>query len=177
MKSMWDARFTMWATVMPRLETAGTDTDYPTTGGAGAYELTQDPDSGQIVTTFDTKATPASPYGLHAGGERGPFDIKCYARGYTALGYRSSANRQVLIAEDYTVIEVVQFDFQKSVTLNHQSIVSNIRTGQDAHSPCLFVSEETGEPLAWEIQGVTPVHDPFGKWIRNTTALKRADIQ
>lgn len=169
-----DARFTMWATVVPRLVSPGQVV--PTAGQTGAYKIVQDPDSGQMITVFDTDGAPTSAAG-HVGGEASPYQIRCYARGYTALGYRSSANKKTYIGEDYQIVESIQFDFPKKVVLSHQSLITNIRSGEDPNTETYFMNEETGNPIVWEVQGVTPVHDPFGKWIRNTTVLKRAEIQ
>lgn len=173
MKSLNDARYTMWATIIPRLDTPSTLTGNQPTGQTGYFKREQDPDSGQITTVWVSgQADPIS-------GKEIPvqYDIPCYARGYTALGYRSSANREIYVGGDYNVTEAIQFDYPLSVTLNHQSFVTNIRRGQDPDSQTLWAYEDTGNPILWEVQGITPVHDPFGKPLRYTTVLKRAEIQ
>lgn len=173
-KSLTEARFTMWATIIPRMVTPGQDV--PTPGATGAFAMEQDADSGEIITFFDPAATPDYNKPPYNGS---PYDITCYARGYTALGYRSSANRETYIAGAYTEIESIQFDFPTNAILNHQTLVTNIRGSQsttDTHN-FFWLDGATGKPTVWEVQGVSPVHDPFGKWIRNTTVLKRAEVQ
>lgn len=164
----------MWATIIPRMVTPGQDV--PTAGSTGAFNIKQDPDSGEVITFFDPKGVPDPNKPPFNGA---PYDVQCYARAYTALGYRSSANRETYIAGDYSELESVQFDFPKNVVLNHQSLVTNLRASQstsDLHN-FFWLDGATGKPTVWEVQGVSPVHDPFGKWIRNTTVLKRAEVQ
>lgn len=173
-KSLVEARFTMWATVIPRMVTPGQDV--PTPGAPGAFSVEQDEDSGEIITFFDPKGIPDSNKPPYNGA---PYDVQCYARAYTALGYRSSANRETYIAGEYSESVAIQLDFPKNVTLNHQTLVTNLRGSKSASDSHTFfwLDASTGKPTVWEIQGVSPVHDPFGKWIRNTTVLKRAEVQ
>lgn len=173
-KSINDARFTMWATIIPRLVTPGQPV--PVEGSnQGAYSITQDPDSGEVITYFDPKGQADYTKPPYNGS---PYEIQCYARAYTALGYRSSANRETYIAGDYAQTESIQFDFPKNVILNHQTLVTNLRGSQHANPRDYFwLDGSTLQPTVWEVQGVSPVHDPFGKWIRNTTVLKRSEVQ
>lgn len=157
----------MWATVYhrPLINEA-----QPT--GSGHFERAQDPDTGAVNTIWVPNAADANGNLFQASQE-----IRCYARGYTALGYRSSANREIYVKGDYDLTEAIQFDFSRDVVLTHQSLVTNIRNRQDPTDGLLWLNEDTAQSIVWEVQGVTPVHDPFGKWIRNTTVLKRAEIQ
>lgn len=173
-QSINDARYTMWATVIPRLDTASTSTgNQPNGTHSGAYQITQDPDTGQITTTW-VDGPDSTGKAIQAESQ-----IRCYARGYTALGYRSSANREIYVAGDYNITESIQFDYPNSVKLNNQSLVTNIRSAEDVMdlTSYLWMNEDAGIPTVWEVQGITPVHDPFGKFIRNTTVLKRSEIQ
>lgn len=172
MKSLNDARYTMWATVIPRLDSASISSgNQPTPGPTGgAFETYQDPDSLQILTRW-VSADPSSPNATEP-----QYDIPCYARGYTNLGFRSSANREVFVQGEYNVIEAVQFDYPAWVKLNHQSIITNIR-GHKEDTDYIWTYEDTSSPIVWEVQGTTPVNDPFGKLLRFTTVLKRSEIQ
>lgn len=167
-----DIRYTMWATIIPRLISPGESA--PAANHApGRYEFYSDDDSGEVRTRF----VPGAP---GDDTQAAQYEIKCYARGYTALGYRSSANRKLFVGGDYDITEAIQFDYPSKYTLSHQTLVTNIRRVADPTCPSsdmFFLNLETGQPLVWEIQGVTPVHDPFGKLLRNTTVLKRAEIQ
>jgi hypothetical protein len=176
-KSLNDARFTMWATVIPRLDSPSTATGDQPSAGPGRFERRQDPDSGQMISVWVPDTTP----GVVATNSNSPqYEIQCYARGYTDLGYRSSGNREIYVKGEYNVTEAIQFDYSASVLLNHQTLITNIRTSPDAtdtKSYSWLYEDDPTQSIVWEVQGVTPVHDPFGKLIRNTTVLKRAEIQ
>jgi hypothetical protein len=180
-KTINDVRYTMWATVIPKFTgeinqpTARTETN-------GSYVRVQDPDSFEIkevwVPATQTKppGSVAIPYLSDVPPQR---QIPCYVRGFTNLGFRSSANREILLHGDYTVIESVQFDYPADVKLDHQSLVTNIRQTEDldpTFANYIYMTE-TGKPTVWEVQGITPVVDPFGAYLRNTTVLKRAEVQ
>lgn len=168
-KSVNDARYTMWATVITRLDSTS-GADLPT--GGGQFEAYQDPDSLQVLTRW----IPADL--THSPTAQAKLEIPCYARGYTNLGFRSSANREVYVQELYDVVESIQFDYPAWVTLNHQSFITNIRTREELDAPeWLWTYEDSGNPIVWEVQGTTPVTDPFGKLLRYTTVLKRSKIQ
>lgn len=157
----------MWATVVPRYTAPHQDIDAPV---KGTYKRVQDPDSGEVSTVFVEDPATTDPTAVSS------YDIRCYARAYTALGYRSSANRESWVQQDYQSIESIQFDYPKGVLLNRQTLVTKLRGHQNLQD-WLWLNEDTGKPIVWEVQGVSPVHDPFGKHIRNTTVLKRAEVQ
>lgn len=162
----------MWATVVPKLVTPGLVV--PTAGSKGKYVRRQDPDSGEVLTVWEEEASPT------ATTPSAEYDIRCYARAYTALGYRSSANRESWVQQDYSAIESIQFDYPKGVVLNRQTLITKLRSHQNYAADFagwLWPNEDTGQPIVWEVQGVSPVHDPFGKHIRNTTVLKRSEVQ
>lgn len=166
MRTINDARYTMWATVIPKLVIGDTQ---PT--GEGTFVRTQDPDSFEIKTEW-------VPNGVSTPGtQEAQYTIRCYARGYTNLGFRSSANREVYVKGDYSEIESIQFDYPANVLLSRESYITNIRTVEADGTDYVWVDGNTGNPVVWEVQGTTPITDPFGKLLRNTTVLKRAEIQ
>lgn len=170
-QSINDARYTMWATVIPRLDSASTSTGAQAGPQvAGHFERTQDPDTNQINTAWVVDADSSKNTGFAR------FDIPCYARGYTNLGFRSSANREVYVKGEYNLIESVQFDYPLWVDLNHQTLVTNIRSSKEDQD-FLWLYDDTSDSIVWEVQGTTPVTDPFGKPLRYTTVLKRSEIQ
>lgn len=170
----------MWATVIPKF-TGEINQPTARTETKGSYVRVQDPDSFEITEKWvpDGQNLPGSvaiPYLTSVAPQR---EIPCYVRGFTNLGFRSSANREILLHGDYTVIESVQFDYPADVKLDHQSLVTNIRQDEQLaqdFSNCIYMTE-TGKPTVWEVQGITPVVDPFGAYLRNTTVLKRAEVQ
>lgn len=165
-KSIHDARYTMWATVIPRL--VGPADSQPESG-SGKYVRSQDPDSLQIVTTWQPDS-PTSP-----GNTEAQYDIQCYARGFPA-SYRSSASTEKFVKGEYDAIDIIQFDYPLTVYLHRQSFVTNIRS-HEQDTDYLWVDNATGQSVVWEIQGITPAFDAFGKPLRNSAILKRAEIQ
>lgn len=176
----------MWATVIPKF--TGEVNQPVDRVGVGSYVRVQDPDSGEILEKWvpagqdnpPGSATTVPDYLTNIPAQR---QIPCYVRGYTNLGFRSSANREILLHGDYTIIESVQFDYPvewdgTKVVLDHQSLVTNIRANEDVSDDTGYIYKtETGRPTIWEVQGITPVVDPFGNYLRNTTVLKRAEVQ
>lgn len=164
----------MWATVIPRYTDEGNPANQ---NERGSYEMVSDPDSGEIKTVFvPEQTTPGPGYTPGRQNVTGQFDIQCYARSYTDLGYRSSATREVYVKGDYNVEFDIQFDFPADVILTRSSLITNIRPGVEMID-FFWLDEDTGNPIVWEVQGVNPVHDPFGKLLRNTTVLKRSETQ
>lgn len=172
-QSINDARYTMWATVIPRLDTLSVSTGgQPGAGQSGYFKRDQDPDSGQITTVWvPNQSDPSTGREVSA-----QFDVRCYARGYTNLGFRSSANREIYVKGEYNINESIQFDFPLTVVINNQSLVTNIRGTKDG-TDFFWLYEDTVRPVVWEVQGITPVTDPFGKALRYTTVLKRSEVQ
>lgn len=172
----------MWATVIPKFTGPNQPILDANAGKAqGSYVRVQDPDSGEIKEQWVAAGSSVAgsvpvPYLTNVSAQK---EIPCYVRGFTNLGFRSSANREILLHGDYTVIESVQFDFPADVKVDHQSLVTNIRQTEELapdFSNCIYTTE-TGKPTVWEVQGITPVVDPFGVHLRNTTILKRAEVQ
>jgi hypothetical protein len=165
-----NARYTMWATVIPKFA-AGAPTDGTV---KGQYVRKQDDITGAVTTEFVADSNQST-----SNSPTAQYEIRCYARGYTDLGYRSSGNREVYIKGQYNIMDAIQFDFPADVDLSLQSLVTNIRTAPDPRDDkyLLWVDTATGKPVVWQVQGVTPVYDPFGKLLRNTTVLLRSEIQ
>lgn len=173
-KSLNDARYTMWATVIPRY----TDSDtVAAPGAAGTYEMVSDPDSGEIKTVWvPANTTAPAGYTPNHQNTEGNFDTPCYARGFTDLGYRSSSATENYKDSDYQAVLTIQLDYPADVILTRSSFITNIRPGAELVD-YFWLDEDTQNPIVFEVQGVTPVHDPFGKLLRNTAILKRAETQ
>lgn len=158
-------KFSMHATVLPRVASDGV---VPT--GNGSFQTVQDPDSGELKTEWVPAA--ATPDNVAS------YDIECYARGYTELGFRSSANREVYLKGDYNAFEAVEFNYPgKYAKLDRQTFVTNIRTYKNDPTSTLWLEEETGKPTVFHVQSVTPLFDMFGKLREWSTVLLRAEIQ
>lgn len=160
------AKMTMTATISSRLPSNG----QPVTGN-GEYVRVQDPDSGEILTEW----VPA-PVGA-INPQAATYEIPCYARGYTDLGFRSSANHEIILKGEYNVFEAVEFTYPGRFNrLTRQSYITKIADAKDP-SNILWTEEETGLPTVFQIQGMTPIYDPFGKLREWTGVVIRSEIQ
>lgn len=168
-KCIASVKYTMTALVIPKVD-YGNDPSLP--GTEGSFKRVQDPDSGQITTVFEQGPTQANT------ATRNSFQIDLYARGYTDLGFRSSANLESYLKGQYQIREVIEA-FWPTNRLNdnigRQALITEIRdkrTGQ-----LMWVEQDTGVATTFQVQGVTPVMDPFGRMKEYISVLTRAEIQ
>lgn len=175
---MLDVRFNMKATVLNDFAPENS-TDLTTEVKGGHWVTEQDDITGGIkrVWVEDTVVVPPKK-------DRGTdwrntvainrFDIECYVRGFPEVGFRSSANTENFADGLYRPFEAIQMIFPAKYVLTRRQYITNIRARNDT---ILWLEEETGQPTVFEVQGVTPTFDPFGRHIDNLTVLKRAAIQ
>lgn len=176
MRCLTSIRYNMFATILNDFAPeSGKDVDTQVKGGH--WETVQDEETGAIRRLWvedEVTATPPSSPGTNWQVNSNRFDIECSVTGFTEVGFRSSANTENFLKGDYTAIEVVQMKFPPRYVLNRRQFVTNIR-GRD--KTILWLEEETGQPTVFEIQGVVPTFDPFGRHLDNLAVLKRSDIQ
>lgn len=184
MNSLLDVRFNMRATILNRTQSNDITVDddgkvdvNPALEG-GHYETVQDEITGalnrqwvpdQAVVTQPVRGSGTTPVVSVAR-----FDIECMVRGFPEVGFRSSANTENWEDGIYKAMESIQMSFPAKYVLNRRQFVTNIRGRDDR---LLWLEEETGQPTVFEVQGVTPTFDPFGRHIDNLAVLKRAEIQ
>lgn len=137
---------------------------------SGHYITIQDPDTGGLKREW-VAAPPIRP---SVTKDVTSFDIPCIARGFTDLGFRSSANNESFDNSVYTMTEVIQVTFPAQYFLNKRMLITNIRNKSKV---ILWLEEETGQATVFEVQGVTPGFDPFGRHVDNTAVIKRASRQ
>jgi hypothetical protein len=160
------AKMTMTATIVTRLANEGSNV------GEGTYERYQDEDSGEILQRFIPAAS--APVGSRIF--KAEYDIPCFARGYTDLGFRSSANRESVLKGDYSIFEAIEFTYPGRYNrLTRQSYITKI-VDTKTQTP-LWVEEETGQSTVFQVQGMTPLYDPFGKLREWTGVVIRSEIQ
>lgn len=181
MRCLTATKFNMIATILNRTDV------YPEVGltplestvPEGHYETVQDEDTGTISRIWvddvapvieDPRAAPGTTTEVYT--ER--FDIPCYARGFTELGFRSTANTETFDDGVYRAVEVIQMNFPSVYILNRRQYVTNIRSRTKS---ILWLEEETGQATIFEVQGVTPIFDAFGTHKENIAVLKRATNQ
>lgn len=157
----------MVATVIPRLQTDGTAGT-----GEGSYERYQDEDSGQIMTRFVADVPKPGQ------ASTGQFELDLFARGFTDLGFRSSANLESYIKGQYNIREVIECFWSPGLlndSIGRQALVTNIRDKRTGR--VLWTEQDTGVPTTFQVQGVTPLFDPFGRMREWISVLTRAEIQ
>jgi len=141
----------------------------------GHFEVVQDPDTGGITRVWvedsAVAATEAVRTPVGSQTAQSSFEMPCAARGFTELGFRSSANNQTFEDGVYRATEVIQITFPMTYNLARNQLITNIR-GRDKQP--LWVEEETGQPTIFEVQGVTPTFDPFGRHVNNIAVLNRS---
>lgn len=180
-----EIRFNMRATVLNyQYETAdpATKTDPADAVKGGHWEVVQDEDTGGIkrvwmedqVVATPTPGVNRSTFHSNIRGQGAQFDIECVVRGFPEVGFRSTANTESFLGGNYRPFEAVQMSYPSKYTLSRRQLVTNIR---NQNGTLLWVEEDTGKPTVFEVQGVTPTFDPFGRHIDNLTVLKRADVQ
>jgi len=174
-------RFNMKATVLNEYASVNAAEETPSAEDlikSGHWEVVQDPETGGIKKEWREDAAVATPIKRDRGTTWKPttnrFDIECYVRGFPEVGFRSSANNENFLDGKYMPFEAIQMVFPAKYVLNRRQLVTNIRGSNDA---ILWQEEETGLPTVFEVQGVTPTFDPFGKHIDNLTVLKRSEEQ
>ena len=140
----------------------------PTTS-SGNWNYVQDPDSGalQHLWLADDLSTPLINEGL--------IGVNCLVRGIVSPGARGSGNTQMFNAK-YENIEFVKITFPASVNITKRDRITNIR---DSNGNILWIEEEAnGSPATiFEVKGITPVINPFGKHVENGGLLTRAEVQ
>jgi hypothetical protein len=178
MKSMLDVRFNMKATVLNHYAATEPDEVVEQVTKSGHWETQQDDITGGIKRVWQEDAAIATPTKKRLGTDWrvdvNRFDIECYVRGFPEVGFRSSANTENFQDGKYGLFEIIQMNFPAKYVLNRRQFITNIRSRNDV---VLWLEEETGQPTVFEVQGVTPTFDPFGRHIDNLTVLKRSDIQ
>jgi hypothetical protein len=176
-RNILDVRYNMMATVLNRTG-SDVDSDYTpnleTEVKGGHWVTEQDEDTGAIrkrwVEDVSVPALPGQTYAVDVDR----FDIECVARGFPEVGFRSSANNENFLDGVYQRFEAIQINFPAKYVLNRRMLITNIR---GRNKQILWLEEETGQPTVFEVQGVTPTFDPFGRYLDNLAVLKRATVQ
>lgn len=176
--NLLNVRFNMRATVLNNYQPTASTPDAADIVRGGEWVIEQDEDTGGITRVWRETEIVATPVkrdrGLNWKTNVNQFEIECYVRGFPEVGFRSSANNENFLDGVYKPFEAIQMVFPARYVLNRRMLVTNIRGKSDT---ILWLEEETGNPTVFEVQGVTPTFDPFGKHIDNLTVLKRAEIQ
>lgn len=137
------------------------------------WVLMQDPDSGEIIRNYvpvpDNPATPDVNETLFFG------TFKCMARGIISTGLRMSGTTETFGAS-YESEDYVRLWFPSTVTISKRDQITNIR---DSAGNVIWKEEEVpgSPPTVFNVLGVTPLPNPFGKVLEYQAMLERADKQ
>jgi hypothetical protein len=169
MRCITSARFNMTATVLTQDELV-IDSTNPDGSVVGHWENKQDPETGEIVRVWVVEDTDPVTPGVQEK------KVKCIVRGILDGGIRVAGT-----TERYTpqgILESVDFvkmQFPASVIITKRDRVTNIANRKGI---IIWREEEfDNAPTVFDVQGVTPVVDPFGTLVEWTALLQRSEVQ
>jgi hypothetical protein len=161
------------------LKPGGPSDNNDTTGSEnGHYEYQQDPDSGAIIEIWVPDTDPVIDIVPDYGdpgfitGRR----FNCIARGFSDGGIRVAGSTEHFSSRGYIdTIDYVNLKFPADVILTRRDRVTDIRNRDNV---LLWKEEEfSDKATVFEVNGVTPVMDPWGKHVENSALLMRAEVQ
>lgn len=169
------ARFNMKADILRSTRTGITEDDAVTPEDEGGQWVNiQDPDTGEIIREWQ-KNPKVEP--VDDDGEPTPplESFNCLARGIVDGGIRVAGTTE-RFSELYDGVDYVRIWYPKSVVLNRRDRITNIR---DARGNIIWSENERGDgaPTVFNVTGFTPVVDPFGRHIENSSLLERIEVQ
>lgn len=140
----------------------------PSDAEPGEWVVVQDPDSGEIERKWqpNTDPDPETP------GNEDLETFSCMARGILEGGIRVSGTTERL-SELYEAVDYVKIWFSPRVKISRRDRITNIRNSKGI----IWMEEETGKPTVFNVTGVIPIVDPWGKHIESTALLERAETQ
>lgn len=166
------AKFSMKATVLRQ----GVVPAEPIEGEpTGHYEYVENPITGEIerkwVVGVDDPNTPH----ITEGGEVFP----CEARAVITNGLNTQGTTERFTSKGgVETVDFVTIKFPKEIVLTRRDRITNIK---DASGNLVWIEEEaeiykpgTEVPTVFEVNGVSPVLDPFGHHVENYALLSRA---
>lgn len=175
MRCLTSARFNMSALLM--VPGTAPDADPNTGTPNGQYEYQQDPDSGALVRVWvpATDEIPESQAAVEEGLMEGR-RFKCMARGFTDGGIRVAGTTERWSSRGtIDTVDFITIKFPKNVILTRRDRVTDIRNSE---AELLWKEEEfDNSATIFEVNGVTPIVDPWGKHIENSALLQRAEVQ
>lgn len=162
------ARFSMTAEV---LRYNIDDTPPPDSPGSGGTWITnQDPITGEIITRWEP--------GIADDPDTPDVDesvdhviIPCMVEGIYNSGIRAAGSDEDF-GEEYFNTEFIKMWIPGNIRITKRDRVTNIK---DSKGVPMFLDEEyMDRPTVYNVQGVTPRTDPFGKMVDQFVFLKKA---
>lgn len=139
-------------------------------GEVGHWENRQDPETGEIIRVWVVEdADPVAP-GVQAK------TVKCIVRGILDGGIRVAGTTERYTPQGLIEsVDYVKMQFPASVTITKRDRVTNIANRKGI---IIWREEESDNaPTIFDVQGVTPVVDPFGNLIEWSALLQRSEAQ
>lgn len=180
-RCLTSARFNMTADVLR----AGIDAppvEEEDNGQYGEWVEQQDPLTHEIimvwvpagqVTPGDNPDTPGTETQY-----RQQLSVPCLARGIVEGGIRVAGTTE-RFGNEYENIDYTRLWFPASVIITKRDRITNIR---DSRGKVIWVDEETNptgtswRSTVFNVEGVTPIPDPFGRHVENQALLARAEV-
>lgn len=169
------AKFSMTAVrLKPGVEAVvDPDTQEPT----GHYEYIENPITGEIERKWvpDVPDDPTTP----DINERVDFVFPVEARAVITGGLNTQGTAERWTSKgEYENVDFVTIKFPKEIVITKRDRITNIT---DANGKIIWVEEEASVtnpgvivPTVFEVNGVSPVVDPFGQHVENYALLSRA---
>lgn len=168
MRCITSARFNMTSTVLTQDDQGQYDDN--NLGEVGHWENRQDPETGEIIRVWVVEdADPVAP-GVQAK------TVKCIVRGILDGGIRVAGTTERYTPQGLIEsVDYVKMQFPASVTITKRDRVTNIANRKGI---IIWREEESDNaPTIFDVQGVTPVVDPFGNLIEWSALLQRSEAQ
>jgi hypothetical protein len=140
--------------------------EFPT----GEFVENQDALTGEIVRVWQPNTIPDDP-STTGVNESTVEQVKCLARG---VNFKSGINES--FGADYKAMDTVHLWVPAGVAINRRDRVTNISTSTGT---LLWTDEAvtaTPKAMVFNVVGVTPVMDPFGKHLENYAVLERSEV-
>lgn len=165
------ARFNMKADILRQGGEVPVDPQQP--DGDWTYE--QDPESGEFIRVWTPNVVDDPDTPENEREEAGLESFRCEARGIIDGGIRVAGTTE-RFSELYENVDYVKISFPARVRISKRDRITNIR---DPRGNIIWKEEEQRDapPTVFNVMGVTPVIDPFGRHIESQALLERAEHQ
>lgn len=167
------ARFVMKADVLHQTE--GTSTIPGDSDGvideAGEWITRQDPDTGEIIRIWQPNEVTDTTIPVPTTTK----SFNCIARGITSNTVVGGGTLESF-GELYDNSDYVLMHFPAHIKISKRDRVTNIR-GRDNKVIWTEQEQPSEPPTIFNVNGVTPMIDPFGRHTENVALLERSEVQ
>lgn len=168
MHCLLSTRYTMTAEVL-RTSFDGSSVD---TTDVGTWHMQQDPESGEFIPVWVPLVESDD-----LGAER--VEIPCQVRGIVDGGIRVAGTTE-RFGTEYENVDFVKMTFGPDFVLTKRDQITNIKDARTGR--VIWVEEEIDavngvfKPTVFNVNGVTPEPDPFGRVVSQFALLSRARV-